>query len=157
VDPILALSLHAGIRAARLIRTLLTYSRTCCKFPLTVVNPAENLDSRSFGDSSDKPTPGDYDGDGRTDFGVWRPINGYWYTAPISESNPAQNFNAISFGINGDVPQPADFDGDGKTDKAVWRPNSSYWWILKSSDNTSYALQWGLETDILVSSAYFYD
>lgn len=111
----------------------------------------------SFGDAADKPAPGDYDGDGKTDFGVWRPSNGTWYTAPITDPNPAQNFSSSVFGQNGDKPQPADFDGDGKTDRAIWRPSTGYWWIQKSSDGSVYSLPWGLGTDILVSSAYFFD
>jgi|GEM_PF-2449974 len=113
--------------------------------------------SAQFGQSTDVPAPGDYDGDGRTDFGIWRPNNGYWYTSPVSESSPAQNFTSVAFGQSGDRPQPADFDGDGKTDRAVWRPSGGYWWILKSSDGGHFSLPWGLETDIIVTSAYFFD
>ena len=40
-----------------------------------------------------------------------------------------------------------DFDGDGRTDAAIFRPSVGQWWYLRSSDQTSYAAQFGQSTD----------
>jgi hypothetical protein len=34
---------------------------------------------QQWGAPTDKPVPGDYDGDGKTDIAVWRPAEGNWY------------------------------------------------------------------------------
>jgi hypothetical protein len=34
----------------------------------------------ALGFGGDKPVPGEYDGDGRTDLAVWRPSSGFWHT-----------------------------------------------------------------------------
>ena len=32
-----------------------------------------------WGNVTDVPMPGDYDGDGKADFAIWRPLNGTWF------------------------------------------------------------------------------
>jgi len=77
-----------------------------------------------LGASADKPVVGDYDGDGRADYAVFRPSNGTWI---IQQSTAG--YTEIQFGNSSDKLVPADYDGDGKTDLAVFRPSESNWYI----------------------------
>jgi len=79
----------------------------------------------------------DFNGDGLTDYGIFRHSGGHktWYVL----YNGASNFDGLQWGLDTDETTPADYDGDGKTDVAVWRagpPDGSYFFILQSSDNT---------------------
>ena len=94
-----------------------------------------------FGQAEDKPVLGDFDGDGRTDYAVFRPSNRVWYIQQTT-----QGFYAVQWGLPDDLLVPADYDGDGKTDLAVYR--DGIWYQLRSNGNAFYAEQFGLAGDI---------
>lgn len=88
----------------------------------------------------------DFDGDGKSDVGVFRGADGMWY---VNRSATSQ-FSATPFGVSTDRLTPADFDGDNKTDVAVWRPGaapSAGFYILQSTTNTVLYEQFGQTGD----------
>ena len=82
---------------------------------------------KTWGMNGDTPVPGDFDGDGKTDFSIFRPSANpaQWWIFRSSDST----YYSVQFGTSGDLVAPADYDGDGKTDIAVYRPSTGYWYI----------------------------
>ena len=95
-------------------------------------------------------TKTDYNGEGKSDFAVFRPSAGPWFVL----SNDLNDIMTRQFGMSGDIPTPGDFDGDGVSDFALFRPSNGTWYILRSSTNRSFAVQFGANGDIPVANDY---
>ncbi|MBV9959452.1 MAG: PQQ-dependent sugar dehydrogenase [Acidobacteria bacterium] len=113
-----------------------------------------SLSAIQFGQSGDTLTPGDYDGDGKTDVAVWR--NGVFYV--LNSSNSA--LTVQSWGQAGDEARVvADYDGDKKTDFAVLRRTATtgdpaVWYIRLSATGGLRTVQWGITGDAGVTGDY---
>jgi uncharacterized delta-60 repeat protein len=88
----------------------------------------------------------DFDGDGRSDYSIYR--NGLWAVRP---STNIDTFYAVEFGLATDKITPADFDGDGRTDIAVFR--DGIWYLLRSTLGFT-AIQFGQVEDVPVPADY---
>jgi hypothetical protein len=110
---------------------------------------SESESTAVWGLNGDVPVQGDYDGDGKTDFCVFRPNPSPIGTAPfwsiVYSSDGSEHYPI--FGLSTDIPVPADFDGDGKTDVSVWRPSDLKWYITQSSTGTIAVVPYGLTDD----------
>jgi subtilisin-like proprotein convertase family protein len=95
--------------------------------------------AQPWGLASDRLTPGDFDGDGRSDFGVKR--NGVFHIL-----RSALGYMAVPFGLQSDLVPPGDYDGDGKADLTALRDQSGtlFWYTLRSSDGVFTAVAFGL-------------
>lgn len=66
----------------------------------------KNLNTQ-WGNASDRAVPGDYDGDGKTDFTVFRPASGNWFAS--ESSNNYATTKDVRFGQYGDVPVSSNY------------------------------------------------
>ncbi|MEO8574360.1 MAG: FG-GAP-like repeat-containing protein [Pyrinomonadaceae bacterium] len=134
----------------------LTTDQRGAGFPRTVDNPAaanapggNGTDVGAF-ERGGKSTF-DFDGDGKTDIGIFRPnAAGEWW---INRSSTGVTF-ALQFGASTDRITPADYTGDGKTDIAFFRPLSGQWFVLRSEDFSFFALPFGTTGDIPTPADY---
>ncbi|MEZ5426413.1 MAG: SBBP repeat-containing protein [Pyrinomonadaceae bacterium] len=96
----------------------------------------------------------DFDGDGRTDFSIFRPSVGQWWYLKSSDGGN----NAFTFGNSSDKLVPADYTGDGKTDIAFFRPSAApgddNWFVLRSEDSSFYSFPFGVSTDIATAGDF---
>lgn len=113
------------------------------------------LSAAAFADS----LPGDFDGDGKTDFAVFHRAAGTPGSASWNylKSSDYPTSVSISWGLSTDTPTPGDYDGDGLTDPAIFRPGSGInadWWVL-GSDEGQEVYTFGYNSDIPVPGRDF--
>lgn len=102
-------------------------------------------------------SPGDYDGDGATDFMNVR-IEGtdvIWWMLKRDGGFSMTQWGKIISGFS-EFPAPGDYDGDGATDISVWRrdnndDDNTFFYTLRSSDGTLEAFEWGSKRDVPVA------
>jgi len=128
-----------GIRKMRFDAHGRVFTAGHSRFEATFVS-YQTIGSRDF----------DFDGDKKTDVGIFRPSDGsWWYTR--SSSN---DFRVFTFGASSDIIAPGDYTGDGKADIGVFRPSTGEWFIQRSEDNSFFAFPFGTTGDVPVPSDY---
>ncbi len=131
-----------------------------------VLNAAENQirfndgtsTERSWGLGGDVTAIGDYDGDGKTDYAVFRQSNGIFYIIKSSDNT----VQTIPFGQSGDKILIADYTGDGKDDVAITRASQTagvplqFWYFASSGPFAGRQVEqlWGITGDTPVSGDY---
>jgi FG-GAP-like repeat len=90
----------------------------------------------------------DFDADGKSDFTIFRPTTGMWWTLN------SRNYSSRNqqFGLATDKIINGNYDGDNKTDLAVFR--DGIWYIQQSSNATIRTESWGQNGDIPVPADY---
>ena len=76
-------------------------------------------------------TPGDFDGNGRTDLFLYRPT-GEWYRVFFTGSAARYESGVAAAGL---TVSPGDFNGDARTDLFVYNPASGLWYVAISEAN----------------------
>ncbi len=115
-----------------------------------------------FGLNTDFAVPGDYDGDGKFDYAVYRPgANTSTQSTFYINRSSDNGFTIQNWGVGGDWVVPGDYDGDGKTDMAIARRSTSsltgpvVWWVLRSSNGSVLEQNFGItEYDTPVQNDY---
>ena len=102
--------------------------------------------------SADVPfgAPFDFDGDNKTDVGIFRPSDGSWWYSRSSDNS----FSVFAFGSGSDIITPGDFTGDGRSDIAVFRPASGEWFVQRSEDNSFFSFPFGSAGDVPAPSDF---
>lgn len=116
-------------------------------------NPNGNITFVPWGQAGDTPLPGDFDGDGRQDFTIRRPLGDRVENWTLFANG---GFRVINFGLPTDKPVTGDFDGDRKNDLAIIRNvgGSMQWWYLSSINSNTVVVNFGLATDFPTPADY---
>ena len=138
-----------------MVTALLTSA--CNVEPLEIPPPstfAESSDgslmARQFGFGDDIITPGDYDGDGKSDVSVYRYSNHSFYTLRSTDGG----FNGFAWGSDLDILVVGDYTNGPRSDVCVWRPSSGTFYCLGDGGAGSFTVfHFGQTGDVPVGSS----
>ena len=131
-----------------------TYNRSTGTFSLTLTGSTTTSTLPAITDANGKPLAGgnyipiegDFNGDGKVDYGVFNFSTATYYIEQSSTSGTTA-LTVKQFGWGGhDLPLMADFNGDGTTDFVVYRPSTSTYYA-QLSDGTGFSYQFGAPGD----------
>jgi hypothetical protein len=90
----------------------------------------------NFGIQGDIPVTGDWNGDGTTKIGVFRPSIGWWFLDYNGNGqwDGCATDRCYNFGISEDTPVTGDWDGDGKTEIGLFRKSIGMWFLDYNGD-----------------------
>ena len=119
----------------------------------------------TFGTSGDLPVTGDWNNDGFTEIGVFRPSTGDWFLD--LSSNDRWDSRSVdgcyTFGIRGDLPVTGDWNNDGFTEIGVFRPSAGIWFLDRNGNMrwdgcaVDRCYQFGINGDVPVSGDWSHD
>jgi hypothetical protein len=113
--------------------TIGTFRPASSLFLLRNSNTAGNSDINiEFGQSGDLPVAGDWDGNGVTDVGVFRPSRGE-FVLRVPQGGNTFSTITVNFGAPGDLPVAGDWNGDGIDTPGVFRPGSVGTFLLTNT------------------------
>jgi hypothetical protein len=128
-----SLDIAPTVQGAFDVETVAVYRPATGQWVLSTENAPSIAISIFFGGQpGDLPVAGNWDGDTRTDIGVFR--NGTFHLALLKFLGGhivLQELAPITFGQAGDLPLAGDWDGDGKDDVGVFRPGATGRFLLR--------------------------